>query len=43
MTTEQRANLALGIAILALVAIVVHALIPTPPAHVANPFGLRAG
>jgi hypothetical protein len=34
------ALLALVVASVALLAIVLHALIPTPPAHVADPLGL---
>lgn len=45
MRPELVAWLALAVAGLALVGIVVHALIPTPPAHVADPFrvGLPSG
>ena len=38
--TESR--IALVLAAVALAAIILHALIPTPPAHTANPFNVAA-
>lgn len=38
----SRADIALALAIVALLGLIVHALIPTPPAHVADPFRLRS-
>jgi len=42
MTDRALAITALIVAMFALVAIIGHALIPTPPAHTANPLGIRA-
>lgn len=36
-----RADWALGIAIVALLGLILHAMIPTPPAHTADPLRLR--
>lgn len=43
MTDRSLAILALVLAVLALVGLIAHAAIPTPPAHTANPLGVGTG
>jgi len=42
METRTIAIAALALALISLLALIGHALIPTPPAHTANPLGIRA-